>query len=149
LLAALLHALRLARWAGERTAAEPLVLVLHLGYAFVPIGFAYVALSVFAPDAIASSTALHAWTAGAIGTMTLAVMTRATLGHSGRRLHADATTSLLYAAVIVAAIARIAAGFASSSTVLLDVAGGAWILAFGGFAATYATMILSPRAADV
>ena len=144
-LAALLHAARLARWAGERAAAERLVLILHVGYAFVPVGFACVAISAFAPSTLAPTTALHAWTAGAIGTMTLAVMTRATLGHSGRPLHADTMTSVLYAAVIVAALARIVSGVFQSSRLLLDVAAGGWIVAFAGFAVTYAKMIVSPR----
>ena len=142
---AVLHAARLARWAGERTGTERLVLILHVGYAFVPIGFACVAISAFAPGVLALTTALHAWTTGAIGTMTLAVMTRATLGHSGRALHATAATSGLYAAVIVAAIARVASGIAAASPRLLDVAAGAWILAFGGFAALYARTLTAPR----
>jgi uncharacterized protein involved in response to NO len=143
--AALLHTVRLARWAGERTGAEILVLVLHVGYAFVPLGFAAVAIAHVAPTAIAASAALHAWTAGAIGVMTLAVMTRATLGHSGRDLHAGAATQLIYAAIVFAALSRIASGVAGAPTWLLHASGGAWIAAFAGFVAAYGRMLLTPR----
>ena len=81
--AGLLQALRLARWAGERTGAEPLVLVLHVGYAFVPLGFLLLGAAILLPGVLPPSAALHAWTAGAISVMTLAVMTRASLGHTG------------------------------------------------------------------
>jgi hypothetical protein len=72
--------------------AEPLVTILHLGYAFVPLGFLLVATSFLLPATVYPIAAIHAWTAGGIGTMTLAVMTRASLGHSGRPLTADRWT---------------------------------------------------------
>ena len=110
-LAALLHATRLARWAGYRTAAEPLVLVLHVAYAFVPIGFALLALAIAAPGLVVATGALHGWTVGAVGTMTLAVMTRASLGHTGQPLVASPSTQLIYAAIIIAAVARVVTAF--------------------------------------
>ena len=73
-----LHIVRLVRWTGYRTFADRLVLILHVAYAFVPAGFILAALSAF--DIVAPSAGIHAWTGGAIGTMTLAVMSRATLG---------------------------------------------------------------------
>jgi uncharacterized protein involved in response to NO len=82
--AGLLQTLRLARWAGERTLRDRLVLVLHVAYAFVPIGFVLAALG--AIGLVMPSAGLHAWMIGAAGMMTLAVMTRATLGHTGRNL---------------------------------------------------------------
>jgi uncharacterized protein involved in response to NO len=81
--AGLLHVVRLARWAGYRTVSDRLVLILHVAYAFVPAGFLLAALS--AVDLVAPSAGIHAWTGGAIGSMTIAVMTRASLGHTGRR----------------------------------------------------------------
>jgi uncharacterized protein involved in response to NO len=86
LVAAALHAVRLGRWAGDRTAADRLVLVLHVAYGFVPLGFVLLGASILLPGEVPRSAGLHAWTAGAIGLMTLAVMTRATLGHTGRPL---------------------------------------------------------------
>ena len=110
-LAGVLHLVRLARWAGYRTTAEPLVLVLHVGYAFVPIGFLLLTLAIVAPGLVVASGALHAWTVGAIGTMTLAVMTRASLGHTGQALVASPFTQVIYAAIVVAAASRVLAAF--------------------------------------
>jgi uncharacterized protein involved in response to NO len=144
-LAAALHALRLARWAGERTGEEALVLVLHIGYAFVPLGFALVALAHALPAWIAPSAALHAWTAGTVGVMTLAVMTRATLGHSGRALHAGLATRLVYVAIVAAVLLRIGSGTAGAPAWLVHASGGAWIAAFAGFTAVYAPMLTTRR----
>ena len=93
---ACLQIARLARWAGDRTFADRLVLVLHVGYAFVPLGFLLIGTSAFTA-AVPASAGIHAWTAGAIGLMTLAVMTRATLGHTGQPLQAGAATQAIYA----------------------------------------------------
>jgi uncharacterized protein involved in response to NO len=139
-----LHVVRLARWSGYRTFRDRLVLVLHLAYAFVPLGYIRGALSAF--GLIAPSAGIHAWTGGAIGAMTLAIMTRATLGHTRRRLEASFGTQTIYAAVIVAALSRVCVVFEPEHAgVLLAVAGTAWALAFLGFAACYATALLMPR----
>jgi len=139
-----MHIVRLVRWTGYRTFADRLVLILHVAYAFVPAGFILTALS--ALDLIAASAGIHAWTGGAIGTMTLAVMSRATLGHTGRRLEASAATHLIYASVIVAALARVCAALEVDHTgALLAVAGIAWAAAFLGFAAAYSVAFWSPR----
>ena len=140
----LLHIVRLVRWTGYRTFADRLVLILHVAYAFIPAGFI---LSAFAAlDLVVPSAGIHAWTGGAIGTMTLAVMSRATLGHTGRRLEASAATHLIYAAVVIAALARVCAALEVDHTnALLAVAGIAWAAAFLGFAAAYAVAFWSPR----
>ncbi len=139
LLAGALHAARLARWAGDRTAADRLVLVLHVGYAFVPLGFLLIGASVFL-SAVPASTGIHAWTAGAVGLMTLAVMTRATLGHTGQPLQASLPTQAIYACVLLAALLRIAAAF-SGSIILLECGGALWIAGFAGFAFTYGPLL--------
>ena len=144
--AGVLQAARLARWAGERTLAEPLVTVLHVAFAFVPLGFLLGGWALLADDVAARSAGVHAWTTGAVGMMTLAVMTRATRGHSGRPLTAPPSTVLIYAAAFLAAVLRIAAAFLSEhSMILLAAAGLAWVLAFGGFAAAYSAMLIGPR----
>ena len=74
---------RLLRWRGSATIAEPLLLILHIGYAWLVLGCALLGLSMLDAD-LPRSAAIHALTAGAIGTMILAVMTRATRGHTGR-----------------------------------------------------------------
>lgn len=145
LLAALAHAVRLARWAGDRTLADRLVLVLHVAYAFVPVGFVLNALSVLWP-AIPASAGIHAWTAGAVGLMTLAVMTRATLGHTGRRLEAGTVTQAIYAFALVGALARLAAPFVAP-VLMLHAAALFWVLAFGTFAVAYGRFLLRPRVA--
>jgi uncharacterized protein involved in response to NO len=78
--------------------------------------------------------------------MTLAVMTRASLGHTGQRLSAGPLTQTIYGAVILAAFLRIAASLVSSAAiVLLDAAGAAWIFAFWSFAVGYGPLLSQPR----
>lgn len=141
IVAAALNAARLARWAGERTSSDRLVLVLHVAYAFVPLGFLMVGLSAF--DILPTSAGLHAWTAGAMGLMTLAVMSRASLGHTGRPLVASPALQAIYAAALAAALLRIAAALLPEMAApLLALATVAWVAAFGGFATLYAPYLL-------
>jgi uncharacterized protein involved in response to NO len=143
--AGIANAARLARWAGDRTVADRLVLILHVGFAFVPLGFLLGALA--AIGGIAPSAGIHAWTVGAIGIMTLAVMSRATLGHTGRPLSATPGLQVVYALVATAAVARIAAAVLPGwSMALLHVAAFAWAAAFLGFAGLFAPLFcLSKR----
>jgi uncharacterized protein involved in response to NO len=144
-LAGLLHLVRLARWRGLRTLAEPLVWVLHLGYLFVPLGALMVACNTLLPGHFAGGAAQHLWMAGAIGLMTLAVMTRATLGHSGQPLSAGPGTVAIYLALVASVILRLAAGlWPEQAQLLLDLAGLGWIGAFGGFALLYGRFLLWP-----
>lgn len=144
-IAGLLHALRLARWRGYRTAAEPLVLVLHVAYLFVPLGFFLAAAGIAFPAYLTASGALHGWTAGAVGLMTLAVMTRASLGHTGRPLTATAPTQLIYTAALIAALARIVSAFGWERDLLLHISATAWVMAFAGFAIVYWPLLMRPR----
>ncbi len=149
LAAAIAQAARLSRWAGASTWPEPLVLALHCGYAFVPLGFALVGISVMSPEVIPASDALHAWTTGAMGVMTLAVMTRATLGHTGRNLTAAPATQFIYLAVILAAVARLLAPAVPSLYIaVLTVAAALWALAFGAFALAFGPMLVGPPKAS-
>ena len=142
LLAGVLHAIRLARWAGDRTLSDRLVLILHVGYLFVPLGFVLAAAAAF--DLVAPAAAFHAWGAGAIGTMTLAVMTRASLGHTGRRLEASLSTQAIYAAVVISAVVRVCAALHPAwSMTLLPIAAFAWAAAFLGFAAAFGPVLAS------
>jgi uncharacterized protein involved in response to NO len=146
LLAGTLQAVRLARWAGDRARGDWLVLVLHVAYAFVPLGFLLIGITAFAPAGTMTGAGVHAWGVGAIGLMTLAVMTRATLGHTGRPLVASRATVIVYGLMIVAAVARIAAAFPlPASSGLLALAGVAWVTSFAGFVAIYGPMMLGPR----
>ncbi len=140
-----LHLIRLVRWRGYRTLGEPLVTILHIGYLFVPVGFLLMALAIAFPAIVAPVAAVHAWTAGAIGVMTLAVMTRASLGHTGHELTASPATLAIYSCVIIGAAARIAAAFGIAPQIMLHTAATGWILAFGGFAVMFGPMLLRPR----
>ncbi len=141
LIAAVLGAARLAGWRGQRTLSEPLVWVLHLGYGWLVLGWALLGAAVLAP-LLDPAAALHALTAGTMGTMTLAVMTRASLGHSGRPLHAGAGTTCCYGLVGVAALARVLAPLVPDSMALLfGLSGLAWIGAFGLFVVLYAPLL--------
>lgn len=140
-----LQSIRVLRWAGDRTLADRLVLVLHIGYAFVPLGFVLIGLTVLLPS-IPATAGIHAWTAGAIGLMTLAVMTRASLGHTGHPLRAGLATQAIYFAVLLSALMRISAAFAGS-TVLLELAGFAWIAGFALFVVIYGPLLAMQKPA--
>lgn len=143
--AGLVQLARLARWAGDRTWRDRLVLVLHLAYLFVPVGFLFLAAS--DKFGIAPSAGIHAWTIGAMATLTLAVMTRATLGHTGRSLNANRATQFIYGSIVAAALLRIGAVLAvAQSQALLRLSALAWLLAFIVFATTYGPMLLQRKA---
>lgn len=141
LIAAVLQAVRLARWAGDRTTRDRLVLVLHVAFAFVPLGFALLAGAALWPAAVPTTAGVHAWTVGAIGMMTLAVMTRASLGHTGQPLAASSATQVIYAFAFLAALLRLAAAF-SGAIWLIEAAGLAWFAAFFGFAVVYGPLLI-------
>jgi uncharacterized protein involved in response to NO len=145
LIAAALNLARLARWRGVATLEEPLLSVLHIGYLWVVAGAALLGVSLLS-EAVPVQAAIHALTAGAMGTMTLAVMTRATLGHTGRVLRADKVTMTIYALVSVAALLRIAAAWAIDAQMeLYEVAALAWIGAYALFVAEYGPMLVASR----
>jgi len=144
MLAGILNAVRLARWAGDRTFADRLVLVLHAGFAFIPVGFLLVGAAALWPAMVPTSAGVHAWTVGAIAMMTLAVMTRATLGHTGRPLAASPGTQAIYALALVAALLRIYAAF-DGSVAAMHAAAFAWECAFAGFVFVYGPLLIGRR----
>jgi uncharacterized protein involved in response to NO len=142
--AGVLHIVRLFRWAGDRTWRDRLVLILHVAYAFVPIGFLLTGAA--ALDIGAASAGIHAWTVGAGGTMTLAVMSRASLGHTGNALAASPVTQAIYAAIVIAALARIGAALEPAwSEPLLSISALAWVAAFFGFAGSYGPLLVGTQ----
>lgn len=145
LAAGCIQAIRIVRWAPDRTLAEPLVAVLHAAYAFIPLGFLLAGMATLTEDPGRHQAAIHAWTTGAIGLMTLAVMTRASRGHSGRPLSAPLGTTLIYIAIGLSALARIAVALLPATTIwLLPLSGLLWCLGFLGFAILYAPILLLP-----
>ena len=136
---------RLSRWRGGATMAEPLVLILHIGYGWLVLGTAMLGLATLGAN-VPERAAIHVLTAGAIGTMVLAIMTRVARGHTGRDLSADCATSLIYTLVTLAAITRVVATFAADWTMPLLIASVClWIAAFGVFTLCYGPMLFLPR----
>ena len=136
---------RLLRWRGVAVRAEPLLFVLHVGYAWLVVGAAALGAASLYP-AFPLAAAIHTLTAGAIGTMILAVMTRVSRGHTGRTLAADGWTTFIYGLVILAAVVRIAAEMAGRAQEdLLVVSAVLWMGAFGLFAVRYAPLLALPR----
>ena len=145
LLGAAMNLWRLYRWRGLSTAKEPLLLILHIGYGWVILGAAMLGLSVITTW-VPEGAAIHALTVGAIGTMILAVMSRATRGHTGRPLTTDTSTRLIYILVTLGALVRISAEFSTDETMLLLlISAGLWCAAFSLFAWAYAPMLLLSR----
>ncbi len=142
--AAALNLWRLLRWRGAATRSETLLLVLHVGFAWLVLGVAALGFATL-DSAFPWDAAIHSLTVGAVGTMILAVMTRVSRGHTGRALSADGPTILIYALIILAACARIAAALAGEATGLLILAAALWVAAFGLFAMRYAPLLLRPR----
>lgn len=137
--------IRWQRWKWHRTLTEPLLWSLHLGFLWLPLGLLLLGAGAFFA-AVPAPAGLHALTAGAAGSMILAVMTRATLGHTGRELHADRVTTAIYLLVFVAAALRLAAAFMPVAYLtLLMISAGAWIAAFLLFAIRYGPMMFGAR----
>lgn len=138
---------RLSRWRGTKTLAEPLVWVLHAGYGWLGAALTLMGAAALWPARVPSSAGIHALTVGAVGMMTLAMMTRAILGHTGRAREAGKGTLAIYLFAGVAAVVRIAAAFAPAhQALLLGLSATAWSLAFGGFVVLYGPMLVGPRA---
>ena len=140
--AGLLNLARLARWRGWRTMAEPLLTILHVGYLWLAIGLGLLGVSLLG-EWVSEAMALHVLTIGAMGTMTLAVMTRAILGHTGRDLHAGPWVVAIYVLATVPVFTRAAFEIAYEVSLLWATA-GAWSLAFALFAAVHAPMVFGP-----
>lgn len=146
LIAGAAGAWRLSRWRGAKTVSEPLLVILHVGYGWLAFGLLLMGsdgLLGFLPQ----TAAWHALTVGAVGTMTLAVMTRATLGHTGRPLTAGPGTRLIYLLISAAALLRVVSPLAGARMLpLLELSGVAWCAAFGLFAILYGRALIRPRA---
>ena len=143
--AAILHALRLVGWHDIRVWKTPLLWVLHLGYAWIVVGYALTALAKY--SLILPFLATHAFTTGGIGLVTLGMMARVSLGHSGRPLLPPRMTVLAFALLNVSALLRVVAPVFSISNygswILLS--GSLWILAFLFFLWDYFPMLIAPR----
>lgn len=139
---------RLSRWRGWQTRPDRLVLVLHVAFLLTNLGFLAAGLNGLLPAMVSAAAALHVWAIGGIGMMTLAMMTRATLGHSGKPLAASRATRFIYAAAAAAMLARIAVDFWPAAAMpLIYGAALAWTMAFAGFVLVFGPMVLARKAA--
>ncbi|WP_108810291.1 NnrS family protein [Sphingorhabdus sp. Alg231-15] len=146
LIIAALHLVRLVRWCGWAVARDPLVLVLHIAYIWIPASFGMIGLAILRPDILTAAHALHALTTGAIGQLTMAVMTRASLGHCGRELRAGTGTVVIYLLIFIGALLRIILPFGDMGYALaMSIAGMVWASGFLLFAILYGPMLFAPR----
>jgi len=140
----ILHFIRLWGWQGLRTLGQPILWVLHLGYLWLVIGLIFKGLADI--GLVATASALHALAIGAIGTMTLGIMSRASLGHTGRAISPHFLTVVAYGLVSLSAAFRVAVAFIPDvSDVLVMLSGGLWVLGFLLFFIIYAPILMSPR----
>ena len=146
LLAAVLQAWRFSGWQGMRTARQPIVWILHVAYLWLPVGLALKAAFLFGGFGWAAHWQ-HALGAGAASSMILAVMTRASLGHTGRPLRAHPVTAAAYLLLTAAVVIRVFGPglLPGSYTAVVMTAGSVWVLAFLLYLAVYAPILLAPR----
>ena len=142
--AGLVHLVRLWRWYGWVTWREPLVLILHLGYGWLALSMLILGGAILGWG-LRPTDAVHALTTGAVGVMTLAIMTRASLGHTGRPRHAGPMTVMIYILVNLGAVLRVFGPATPLSTPLvLSLSAMAWGGAYLLFALVYGPFLLRP-----
>lgn len=146
IVAAAVNGVRLYLWRGMAARSEPIVWILHAGYFWIVCGLSLVAVALLT-NSIALSLAYHAFGAGAAGTMILAIMTRASLGHTGRPIRASWPVVGAYSCVIGAASLRIFVPLLAPrfTAIALTLAGFAWIAAFVIFLIVYARILTTNR----
>jgi uncharacterized protein involved in response to NO len=144
---ALVAAARTLHWGARHTRANPMLWILHLGYAWIPLGLALRGIAHFTA-LIPAPVATHALTVGALGALTLGMMTRVSLGHSGRPIEASRTTTWSFALITLAALVRVFVPLVHAPWYRpsLFLAGSLWSLAFALFTLGYAPVLTTPRA---
>jgi len=144
-LAAVVHAARLALWRPWRTRHAPLVWILHAAYAWIVL---HLGLRMMAEAGwLAPSLATHALTVGAIGGMTIGMMTRTARGHTGRPLKAGAAETAMFLLMQAAALVRVGGGILApgGSLAMVQASGLLWSAAFGLYAIAYWPVLTRPR----
>ncbi len=142
--AAVVQAVRWAGWDTRRTLRTPIVSILHVAYAFLPVGFAMLAAAALGWGD--RSTALHALTAGAIGGAIIAMITRTALGHTGRMLRTGRAENFAYAAIALAAVVRVAGPALLPREMWIGGASVLWVAAFVAYLWRYTPWLMAPRA---
>jgi uncharacterized protein involved in response to NO len=144
-IAAAAHAARWAAWKPWRTRRQPLVWVLHLGYAWIPLHLLLRSLASW--GVVSPSLATHALTVGAVGGLVIGMMTRTAKGHTARPLRADRWDVAAYACVAAAAAVRIAVPLAWPAQLMPAVAASAllWSAGFAIYTARYWPVLTRSR----
>ena len=144
--AAAAHAVRLSGWKSFRVRGEPILWILHVAYAWIPVALALKAFLLLG-DAGFAAKWLHALTYGAFATMIFAVMSRASLGHTGRPLVVGRAMTVAYAVLTLGALLRVFGGTLSPThyLLILSASGLAWVIAFAIFVWIYAPILMAPR----
>jgi len=144
--AGLLVACRMIGWRTPKVLNSPILWILHLGYAWLAFGLAFKGVAIIT-GVVAEITAIHALTIGAVGSMTMGVMSRAALGHTGRELKVSTAISVAYILISLAAIIRVSSAAlpAGLHDEAMLISGAVWISAFLIFAVTYWPVLTRPR----
>jgi uncharacterized protein involved in response to NO len=138
--------LRLLGWKSYRTLHNPLLWILHLSYAWIPIGFLLLGLA--AAGVVSASAAFHALTVGSMAGLIIGMMTRTALGHTGRMLKSGNSEFAMYALIQAGALTRVAAALnptAAWQQAALAIAAVCWAAAFALFAIVYAPYLVRVR----
>ena len=145
LLAGLLHGIRFIRWKVWMTLTEPLIWILHVGYMWLCVALVLIGFSGLT-DFVPYTSSYHALTVGAFSTMILAVMTRASLGHTGRTIKATLGTTTIFIFITIAAILRVYEPFINESgSLILSLSGIFWTLSFALFIFIYFPILTQSR----
>lgn len=138
--------LRLRRWRGLQTGGEPLIVCLHIAYGFLACSLIVIGLNVLFPADVPISSGLHLLSAGAIGLMTMVVMCRALLGHTGRPISSTPFLTTALGLVLLGGVLRVLAPWLSAHYgVLISISGFMWGGGFFLFACYVAPMVIRPR----
>jgi uncharacterized protein involved in response to NO len=135
---------RMRGWASWHTRTNPMLWILHAGYVWVPVGLVLRGLAAFTD--VAPTAALHALTAGAIGTLTLGMMSRVGYGHTGRAMVASRPLVAAFLLVSGAGLVRVFGPLAGLTVVVWDASGALWSAAFVLFVWSHASIFWRPRA---
>lgn len=143
ILAAILQAIRLCRWRGHLAMRHPAIASLHLAYGFIPLGFGLSALAVLQPDIVDPGAGLHAFTTGAMGTISLAIMIRMIEGWTGTPWFSPLANSVIPGCAALSACLRIAYGL-YPEMLAMRLSGLFWIIAFSAFLVFYGPLLTKP-----
>ncbi|MYM33466.1 NnrS family protein [Duganella sp. FT94W] len=145
LAAAALVLVRLYRWQALSTLSVPLLWIMHLSYAWIAAGFVLLVLARW--NLVSVSAGFHALTVGSMAGLILGMITRTTLGHTGRPLKAGRAERCMFMLIQLSAFARVASalGFDTSHGMVLMISAGLWTAAFAVYAIVYVPYLSSAR----